>query len=315
MKNFEEIYKELETENIDELEKYVKTSQSQRKKIRKKSKYICIVADVVILIFFVYWIKMGQPCEIIIAAILGILVLDIFIFICTEIFSVNIKSYNKYNLEYKNTIISKIISNFYSNLLYIPEKSMPEEIYRQVEERLYDEYASQDYFEAILDGKYPIQMAEILSQKENDDEDSNFKYTTVFDGILTKIVMRTSINWEIKILCDGSLYLGDKLKMDSEEFEKKFDVKASTPILGMQLLTADVMLQLIRLKDDFKVPFDIYIKNNDIYIKFYTGNMFELNIVKQNLLDEQAIRKCYDTLNLTYSLSSKLISAIENSCV
>ena len=57
MKNFEEIYKELETENIDELEKYVKTSQSQRKKIRKKSKYICIVADVVILIFFVYWIK------------------------------------------------------------------------------------------------------------------------------------------------------------------------------------------------------------------------------------------------------------------
>ena len=52
MKNFEEIYKELETENIDELEKYVKTSQSQRKKIRKKSKYICIVADVVILIFF-----------------------------------------------------------------------------------------------------------------------------------------------------------------------------------------------------------------------------------------------------------------------
>ena len=258
---------------------------------------------------------MGQPCEIIIAAILGILVLDIFIFICTEIFSVNIKSYNKYNLEYKNTIISKIISNFYSNLLYIPEKSMPEEIYRQVEERLYDEYASQDYFEAILDGKYPIQMAEILSQKENDDEDSNFKYTTVFDGILTKIVMRTSINGEIKILCDGSLYLGDKLKMDSEEFEKKFDVKASTHILGMQLLTADVMLQLIRLKDDFKVPFDIYIKNNDIYIKFYTGTMFELNIVKQNLLDEQAIRKCYDTLNLTYSLSSKLISAIENSCV
>ncbi len=80
---------------------------------------------------------------------------------------------------------------------------------------------------------------------------------------------------------DGKFYLEkNKLNMDSSEFEKYFDVKASNSIIGMQILTSDVMEELVDFKND--------------------------------VLDKSIIRKYFYMINFTYNLSTKLIEVINN---
>lgn len=122
--------------------------------------------------------------------------------------------------------------------------------------------------------------------------------------------MDKSINSELQIMQNGSFALSKKLKMDSSEFEKYFDVKASNQIIGMQLLTADVMQELVDFENKTKMKFDIVIKENELYLRFHSGNMFEPTNLKKGPLDKEAIQKYFYMLNFTYNLSNKLINVI-----
>ena len=62
--------------------------------------------------------------------------------------------------------------------------------------------------------------------------------------------------------------------MDSEEFEKIFDVFSKDKILAMQILTADVMESLIKFKNKYDIDFEIVLMNNNIYLRFFVSNMF-----------------------------------------
>lgn len=55
------------------------------------------------------------------------------------------------------------MNNFYDNLEYFPNKEMPEYIYDKLNYEYYNRYKSEDYLEAQINGKYSIQMAEILT--------------------------------------------------------------------------------------------------------------------------------------------------------
>ncbi len=82
--------------------------------------------------------------------------------------------------------------------------------------------------------------------------------------------MEKSINSNLRIAYNYSGYK-NKLEMDSSEFEKKFDVFASDKIIGMQILTADIMEEILQFKNKIKEDFDIFINNNVIYLRFHCG--------------------------------------------
>ena len=187
--------------------------------------------------------------------IVPVLIINLFVVVITNmIFS---KKQSKYNEKYKTIVISKIMNNFYDSLEYFPQKPMPEYIYKGLKYEYYNKYKSEDYFEAQIDNKYSIQMAEVMAQEEETYRDSDGKThtrtTTKFHGLFGKIVMQKSIKSELRIMQNGKLLFDKKLKMDSSEFEKYFDVKASNPIVGMQLLTADVMEELIQFENKTKM--------------------------------------------------------------
>lgn len=119
------------------------------------------------------------------------------------------KKQKQFNITYKNTVIKKIINNFYVNVEYFPYKSMPEYIYEQLEYEYYDKYESDDYFEEYIDGKYSIQMAEILTQEErkykNSEGEKKARTITKFHGLFAKIIMDKSINSELRIMQNGVL--------------------------------------------------------------------------------------------------------------
>lgn len=315
MKTFDEIYKELQSENSDELNNAWKEAKKEDEKVKKLAGTICLIIDILVgIMFFKNIMKLGSLFALL-PVIIIVFTINIFVFIIINgLFS---KNKRQYHLKYKNIVINKIISNFYNNLEYFPQKPMPEYIYKNLEYEYYNQYESDDYFEAQIDNKYGIQMAEILTEEErtykNSDGDTETETITKFHGLFAKIVMDKSINSELRIMQNGAMMLRkDRLKMDSSEFEKYFDVKASNQIVGMQLLTADVMEELIEFENKTNMKYDVCIKNNELYLRFHSGPMFEVGKLKKGALDKETIQKYFYMLNFTYNLSNKLINVVND---
>lgn len=305
MKTFDEIYEELQSGDNNELNQAWKEAEKERKKASNICKTICLPIDILAIIIIL--------CSGAIFLIMPVLFINLFVIIIVNIlFS---KNTNSYNGKYKEIVVKKLMNNFYDNLEYFPNKEMPEYIYRNLRYEYYNKYRSDDYLEALINNKNSIQMAEILTQEEETykDSDGHTKTRTItkFHGLFAKIELDKSINTELKITQNGGAFLsGKQLKMDSSEFEKHFDVQISDKILGMQLLTADVMQELVDFENNTKMKFDIFIKGNELYLRFHSGNMFEPTNIKKGPLDNNTTQKYFYMLNFTYNLSNRLIKLV-----
>ena len=315
MRTFDEIYEELQSGDNNELNNLWKEAKSKDEKANKISLKICLIIDILaIIIFFISGIKI-KSIFFIMPVLIWVLVINLFVYVIVKaIFSG--KETNKYHQKYKGIVINKLMNNFYDNLEYFPNKEMPEYIYDKLQYEYYDSYESEDYMEGQINNKYSIQMAEVFTQEEQEYTDSEgetqTREITKFHGLFAKIVMDKSINSELQIMQNGTLIFDKSLKMDSSEFEKYFDVKASNQIIGMQILTADVMEELVDFENKTKMKFDIVIKENELYLRFHSGDMFEPTNLKNGPLDKKTIEKYFYMLNFTYNLSNKLIDVINN---
>ena len=316
MKTFDEIYEELQNGENQELKETWEAAKEQSKKAIKTAAIICSIIDffAIVLLLTSNTRKMS-----IFPVIFITLIINLFVFVITNIIFTG-KERNKYNQIYKNEVIGKIMKNFYNNLEYFPYKPMPEYIYNQLNYEYYNIYKSDDYFEAQINNEYSIQMAEILTQEEriykNKDGETEREVTTKFHGLFAKVEMNKSIGNELKIVQNGGMiFQKDRLDMDSSEFEKYFDVKASDKILGMQILTADVMEELVQFVNNTKMKYDIYIKDNELYLRFHSGAMFEAGSLKKEALDKETLEKYFYMLNFTYNLSNKLINVVNDTII
>ena len=319
MKTFDEIYEELQcTDNNELMGIWVKANE-ERKKTKKIILILCLIIDLFMLICVLLPMTQGIfgfGMLSILQIVVPIIVIDVLIYVIVNaIFSKNRKQYSK---MYKEIIINKLINNFYSRTEYFPQKQMPKYIYNEAEyNEYYNRYYSDDYFEAFLNDKYSIQMAEVKTEEQETHTDSDGKTTTTttlkFHGLFGKIIIDKSINGELKIMQNGKmLFNKNQLKMDSSEFEKYFDVKASNKIVGMQLLTADVMEELIEFQNKTNIKYDICIKNNNLYLRFHCGTMFEPQNIKHGVIDKKSLQKYFYMLNFTYNLSNKLTTTMND---
>ena len=78
----------------------------------------------------------------------------------------------------------------------------------------------------------------------------------------------------------------------------------------MQLLTADVMEEMIEFENKTNMKYDIVIKENEIYLRFHCGDMFESQAIKKEINKKQ-LEKYFYMLNFTYNLSNRLIELID----
>jgi len=319
MKTFDEIYNEKEKEDNEELKALWKELKKQEAKSKKIALIICGIVDFILLMLFGeniinLVVSIGLP--VLLFVIVFVLIMNIIIFGVSSMTMISGKKQIQYNTKYKKMIIKKIISNFYDKLQYYPNKPMPEFIYEKLEYEEYNRYESNDYFEAKIKNKYSIQMANVLTEQEethrNEDGEIEKETTIRFDGLFAKIIMEKSINSELSIMPNGELMdLEGKLNMDSSEFEKNFDVEASNSIIGMQLLTADVIEELLAFVNKTNIMYDVIIKDNILYLRFHCGEMFEPRNIKKGPLDRETLREYFYMLNFTYNLSNKLIKIVE----
>lgn len=316
MKNdFESFYNSI---NQDEMRIHWEEARKEKKRKTKIAIILILIIDLTII-----WIVSRQiggfntsefgifPW---IAMFIPIIVIDIIIFAITSlIFS---KNTIKYNNVFKEKVINSIFENFLYNVDYIPKKQMPQDIYKEGKyDEYYNRYYSDDYLDATIDDKYNMKMAEVTTEyvetKTDSDGDTHTETTTIFSGLFAKINIGKSINSELRIKQNGTLFKKNRLEMDSQEFEKYFDVISTNQIIGMQLLTHDIMDILVDFRIQLKMPLDILIREDIMYIRLHTGKMFETTINNKSILDRKTIEKYFNIVNFIYSLSKKMIKVVE----
>ena len=126
-----------------------------------------------------------------------------------------------------------------------------------------------------------------------------------------RIDLVKSLGSNLKIASNSIIGKKDKIEMDSQEFEKYFDVSSTNRVKGMEILTPDVMEILMHYRKVLNENFDIYIYENIMYIRLHIGKMFESKVYTDVSIDKSLVKKYYDILDFTYNLANEMINLIE----
>lgn len=211
--------------------------------------------------------------------------------------------------EYKRNIIKKLVNVVDDKLNYDYDGSEP--IYNLYAKANFDDtefntFESTDYIYGQIKNDIDIQMSKItLLNCNNSGEIINVADTFVFGYNKIKF----SSPCEIKIMKNKFLHK-NKVEMDSEEFEKYFDVISDSQMIAMQVLTHDVMEEVVHFYRDYGIDFKINIKEKGIYIKFETGDVFKPKLFKK-VIDNDLLWVYYCILNFTISFSYKINKVLE----
>jgi len=307
-KDFETLYQEMLNEET------IKNKWNiYKEKVEKRKKIFLIIG---IVLFFALIILPGKIDGNSILTFFYSIILLVIIYVVSLMHS---KSGKEYNESFKKIIITKLIENFYEDVSYLYTEGISSSIYNEGKyNEYYNKYYSDDYFRGKIEKMGSIELAEVITEKEEKYRDREGRVrtetTTIFSGLFAKINIDKSIQTELKIRTNwiGINRNKNKLEMDSQLFEKNFDVYTENKIIGMQLLTSDVMELLVEFRNTMKIEYDISIYNNKIYLRFMTGPMFETTISTKRMLDKKDIEKYYKILEFTYNLSEKLIEVIKH---
>lgn len=284
MKEFDEIYNEI-------VNNYSNTLNESKKNIALKN-FVVIVCLIVV----------ATAISVISAGVL--LPLGIIIFVISIVYSVKTKK--AYKLKFKNIVISKLVKGISENLYYDPEGIISSDNYKKAGFlESFDNYSSDD----LINGNYQdinVQIANLFIQKEHEDYNSSTGetdtyYTTVFSGLFAKATLNTNNNFDCLIMKNKSYNGKSSLTLDSNEFEKYFDVTTNNKIESLRLITSDVMTYLLDFKTTCNVTPEISIKGNTIYIRLAVGSVFEPKNMG-NDLDRNSVLKNYNYINMILTL-------------
>lgn len=200
---------------------------------------------------------------------------------------------------------------------------LPSAVFEEAEFERYDRYHSEDLIHGTLKNNCQFAMSEVLTEDEHTDSNGKKKYSTIFSGLFAKMETPKPFNTLLYLRNDkkdknllvrafaGKLPF-DKLRvqLDSPEFEKVFDVYASDKIIAMQLLTADIMQDLMQFHTEMEMNYELTIKENCMYMRFWCGKMFETAGLKKFSLDRDTLYKYYRMLDYTFSLTDKMVKLL-----
>lgn len=318
---FEQIYSKIVENNSEALE---------ASRHRAKKEIIITIATIIIgiiigfaLYFFLY--KTFYPYEEIAQFILVFCWLIAFLIYK----KVTPKSHEsrmfQYKYDFKTNVVKALLDSFEENISYSPYQGIGASSYNAAEFEQYDRYISEDLMQGVLKNNCKFSMAEVLTEYATTDKNGNTNYHTLFCGIMSEVETPKPFNASLylrKDRKDKNIFARAfrtklpfdnlRVELDSQEFEKMFDVYCSDKIIAMQLLTADIMQLLIEFQNEMNMEYELTIKNNLIYIRFMSGEMFETaNVIKYSL-DKSTLYKYYRMLDFIFTLTDKLVKLIKN---
>ena len=307
MKSFNEVYEQVHKESFEELE-------ILRKKAKEKLFRALLIIGIVIAFVAFLFNKANSNYSMSGSKVIFLFYFSAAIVMISIIIIVAI-SKTKYTPTFKEKVIGPFIKNIDENLQYRPNEGISSVIYRMGEFEGYDNYYTEDLIIGKLDEKYNFQMAEVRTEEESTDSDGDTHTYTVFHGLFGKVECAKNIETTFKVRSDkgifGKMFKGKtKVEMDSQEFEKYFDVYGDNKIIVMQILTSEVMSTMIDFIQQSKIKYELTINKDQMYIRFHTGGLFEPSLFK-NSLDYSMLKKYYDILDFVFKVTREINSVIE----
>ncbi len=292
MKSFSTLYQELYQECHDSLE-------SLRKEALKKRITLFIILFLIcILIFFV------STTAFTFALFISILI------------SALVPFSNKYKKQYKDTVIKKLVSFYDPNLSFSQNGRISRSTYNEAEFERYDYFYSNDLISGKIDNEILFEASDVRTEDESTDSDGNTSRTIVFSGLFSSAKFNTDIKNTIKIRSDkgflGKLLPANKqlIQLDSQEFEKLFDVYSTDKILALRILTSDILDYMINFKKENKIKYELTLKNSSLYIRIHCKDMFEAPFSKDSL-DFDTLHMYYKIIHFVCELNRKFYHTVE----
>ena len=148
----------------------------------------------------------------------------------------------------------------------------------QFDKAVFNKYESDDRITGMLTDNVYMDMSEVKTTYIKDLEIKNSPSKTMFWG-MCGVIRSEKFNFndiyirrdKVKIFKEA-----DRVKVDSVEFEKYFDVYSKDKELVKKLLNFEVIDLFIKFKVESGLKYEIVMKKDTIYFRFYTGMMFEI---------------------------------------
>jgi len=310
MQSFDELYTEIYNKNVKILD-------------RKRRNTNRIIAMSILAFFLLSFISMDFSDEA--ADNPAGIYLTICVFIALVIIAIihlldNIKyadsdTDESYLQVYKEKVIEPIIKSVLPNCTYSPFKGISQEEYDSMGYDIkYTYFSSVDLIETDIDintnNQIHLEVCSLFIGTNSKSEYDNDTPIPKFDGLIGHIHLNKFINSFVKITTSNKIDEIDKVRMDSSEFEKYFNVESDNKIAAMQILTSDVMMDIIDIWNKTNVKFEIIIKEDKIYLRFFTGMLFSTKIFGSSLVKSR-LKKYYDILQFVFNISTKIYNAVD----
>lgn len=298
---FDLIYNKLLTENINELEK-------QRKELKKSCTRKNIIATILFLIFLGITFLLPVITDTYNSLKINDDELKAFAYLFIAIYGIvlwfNTNKQSKYAKNYKNSIIQTFLQNLNTNLTFSDKVPAEVGIYKKYTHSTFDK-GIHNYFQAddyICDKINNIQMCDVVTKSEHK------RYTqTIFSGMFSFTPINKNFNTLIKISKNDTIVYNDtaQITLDSSEFEKYFNVNADDRVLATRILTSDIMEKILSFYNKFKLSFEIIINEDTLYLRFFTGPMFEPK-ASDEIINKKALFVYYNVILFITELSNTI---------
>ena len=159
----------------------------------------------------------------------------------------------------------------------------------------FDKFEADDYFVGKINEKsyqiYDVDVIKIVQNKGRKFEES------IFRGLFAIMQFETSVSDEIRLVNKKIFKLSKEYvkELTDIELNKNFVVYSKNKLLAMQIFTSDFVQILNDYVEKFDMKFEILLKNSNIFVRFYSGPMFE-PLIFEDKVNKELLYFYYYTL-------------------
>jgi len=204
----------------------------------------------------------------------------------------------------KNQVIKNLILAVDANIKY---KEVEESIYVVRELCDYAGFRDKfnlhkltDYMEYELPQNTKVKLADVFLR----DKPYRGAAVNIFEGITTKISREKLVTNEILIERNRQFKAKNNIVTDGE-FEKIFDLSAVNKEDAEIRINAHVRNQIVQIYKQYGIMFEISLKGNFIYVRFYTGDLFDDKLFV-SIVNEKKLHREYVILKSILEIIEKL---------
>ncbi|MDD5916450.1 MAG: DUF3137 domain-containing protein [Clostridiales bacterium] len=203
------------------------------------------------------------------------------------------KKTREYNNFYKNEFVRGMLARRIDNLVFEPENGISEQTVRDTRMMsLGNRYRSDDYVSGSYKG-VRLEFSDVKIEDESTDSDGHSHTTVYFSGRWMIFDFNKAFSCALQVREKGFAYAKktgglfssedrmEKIELESEEFNRRFDVYAVSEHEGFYILTPQFMQAVSDLADITKGKMLLCFTGSKLHIAVNSGrNAFEPPVLK-----------------------------------